>query len=83
MPRTSAVTAAHFFFFGASTGLDAGCAAGACWVDCGCYGAAGCGVFSDMKVLISYVVGEYPEVRHGQVAYLPKDTLGGEIPCCE
>ena len=29
MPRTSAVTAAHFFFFGASTGLDAGCAAGA------------------------------------------------------
>jgi hypothetical protein len=25
-------------------------------VNCGCCGAAGCGVFSDMKVLVSYVV---------------------------
>ena len=33
MPRTSAVTAAHFFF-GASTGAPyAGCTAGACWVN--------------------------------------------------
>jgi len=70
MPRTSAVTAAYFFF-GASTGAPyAGCTAGACWVNCGCCGAAGCGVFSDMKVLISYVVGEYPEAHHLQVAYL-------------
>ena len=44
--------------------------AGACWVNCGCCGATGCGVFSDMKVLISYVVGEYPEAHHPQVAYL-------------
>ena len=70
MPRTNAVTAAHFFF-GASTGAPyTGCTVGACWVNCGCCGAADCGVFSDMKVLISYVVGEYPEAHHRQVAYL-------------
>ena len=64
------VTAAHFFF-GASTDAPyAGCTAGACWVNCDCCGATGCGVFSDMKVLISYVVGEYPEAHHPQVAYL-------------
>ena len=59
MPKTSAVTAAHFFFFGASTGAPyAGCTVGACWVNYGYCGATGCGVFSDMKVLISYVVGD-------------------------